>query len=62
MKRLVGLILIINLLLGCGVMSKTGAIMTGYTTSCINGVEYIQFTSGASVAFNSDGKVKLCGK
>ena len=37
-------------LVGCGDWEQTVASVTGYSTICVNGVEYIQFTSGASVA------------
>ncbi len=45
---------------GCGYVERFAAKATGYSTQCVNGVEYIQFTSGASVAYTQDGKVKTC--
>jgi uncharacterized protein YceK len=49
-------------LAGCGAVEREIASFTGYSTICVGGVEYIQFTSGASVAYNPDGSVKTCGK
>lgn len=37
-----------------------GAKVTGYTKQCVGGVVYYQFTSGSSVAYNTDGTIKLC--
>lgn len=54
------LICLIVLLTGCGAAEKTGAWLSGYTEICVNGVLYYQFTSGASVAHNTDGTVRLC--
>lgn len=45
---------------GCGYVDRAGATLTGYSRICIDGVEYLQFTSGATVAFTPDGKVKKC--
>lgn len=46
---------------GCGVVDKVDANLTGYTVHCVAGVEYIQFPRGASVAYNPDGTIKICG-
>jgi hypothetical protein len=43
-----------------GMFKKQWANYTGYSTICIDGVEYIQFSSGASVKYNKEGKVELC--
>ncbi len=45
---------------GCGAASRTGALITVYTSHCIDGVVYYQFLSGATVAYSPDGKVKVC--
>lgn len=45
----------------CGAADRMGATFTGYTRVCVDGVEYLQFTSGATVAYARDGKVKTCG-
>ena len=47
-------------LTGCGWVDRTTATATGYARACVDGVEYLQFTSGATVAYTSDGKVKVC--
>lgn len=54
---IIGAVLI---LVGCGRFERTIANVTGYSTQCINGVEYIQFPSGASVAYTPEGEVKSC--
>lgn len=45
---------------GCGFVDRITATATGYSTVCVDGVEYLQFTSGASVSYTKDGKVKSC--
>lgn len=46
---------------GCGAVDKGAALVTGSaSTSCYDGVLYLQFTSGASVAYNKDGTIKTC--
>ena len=55
------LILASALLTGCGWFDRVAAIATGYARVCVDGVEYLQFTSGATVAYTRDGKVKTCG-
>lgn len=47
-------------LVGCGWVDRVTATATGYSTVCVEGVKYIQFTSGASVAYSKDGKVQVC--
>ena len=59
MKKIL-LVVIIGMLVGCGRVERTIANVTGYSTQCIDGVEYIQFASGASVAYNADGSIKKC--
>jgi hypothetical protein len=49
------------MLAGCGAADRIGANVTGYVRQCIDGVEYLQFSSGTSVAYTRDGKVKACG-
>jgi hypothetical protein len=45
---------------GCGFFERKIAGYTGYSEMCIDGVSYIQFTSGASVKYGKDGRVALC--
>jgi hypothetical protein len=47
---------------GCGWVERQFASFSGYAKICVDGVEYLQFTSGASVAYNADGTVKECKK
>lgn len=44
----------------CGKVEQLTAHYTGYSKMCIDGVSYIQFTSGATVQYNRDGKVVTC--
>ena len=50
------------MLTACGGSSRMGAWATGHSFECVDGVQYIQFTSGASVAYDTQGKVKTCEK
>lgn len=59
-KKLIVLLTLSLGLSGCGYFERMTATATGYSTQCINGVEYLQFTSGASVAYTSEGKIKTC--
>lgn len=47
---------------GCGEIERTTAGLTGYSQICVDGVSYLQFTSGATVEYNTDGTIKLCSK
>ena len=59
--KTLSVILIASILItGCGRITRMVAGVTGYSTLCVNNVLYIQFTSGASVAYNSDGKIATC--
>lgn len=46
--------------LGCGTISRGCAKYFGSDEVCIDGVKYIQFTSGASVKYNPDGTIATC--
>ena len=48
------------MLTGCGWFDRAGAVVTGYSKACVDGVEYLQFASGATVAYTREGKVKAC--
>lgn len=48
------------LLTACGQADRIGAAITGSAVSCIGGVEYIQFTSGATVKYKQDGSIATC--
>lgn len=45
---------------GCGNFDRHVANITGSSESCIDGVKYIQFPSGASVKYTKDGKIATC--
>jgi len=61
MKHLIVAALVTTALTGCGQVDRTVSKYTGKpSTVCYEGVQYLQFTSGASVAYNTDGTVKTC--
>jgi hypothetical protein len=45
---------------GCGNLDRHVANLTGSSESCIDGVKYIQFPSGASVKYTKDGRIATC--
>ena len=47
---------------GCGSCSRSVANITGVSRECVDGIEYLQFPSGVSVAYNLDGSIKQCLK
>ena len=60
MKKVIVLAVVL-VLSGCGALDRVGANLTGNASeSCFKGVKYLQFTSGATVAYNTDGTVMLC--
>jgi len=52
--------LAITALSGCGYADRVAAHVTGYSEICVKNVEYIQFASGASVEYDTNGKVVTC--
>jgi hypothetical protein len=60
MGRLMIAIVLACLLAGCGKAGRLEAKLTGYSERCIDGVVYLQFTSGATVKYNTDGTVTTC--
>lgn len=44
----------------CGHCSREMAGIKGYYRICVDGVSYLQFTSGSTVEYNIDGNIKLC--
>jgi len=54
------LVLVLLLLTSCGAVGRAGATLTGYSSTCIDGVSYLQFTSGVTVQYNKDGSIKKC--
>jgi hypothetical protein len=60
MKKIT-ILMAVLLLAGCGRFDRWLSGLTGDATeTCHKGVLYLQFTSGASVAYNQDGSVKTC--
>lgn len=46
---------------GCGAMDRQVARITGNATkTCVDGVTYLQFTSGATVQVDLEGKPVAC--
>lgn len=39
---------------------KVSSFTGGGTTTCVDGVAYLQFTSGATVKYNRDGTIATC--
>ena len=59
--KLVLLIITLLLFCGCGSIDRSIAGLTGDASeTCYDGVTYLQFTSGASVAYETNGSVKVC--
>lgn len=51
------------LLAGCGQIDRSMARLTGAPQeTCVDGVLYLQFTSGTSVKYQPDGKIATCAK
>ena len=50
-------------LTGCGWFDRyVVANATGYSRTCVEGVTYLQFPSGATPQYNIDGSLKRCEK
>ena len=61
MKTIILIVLAVAALTGCGWFDRKKAAFTGDATkTCVDGVLYLQFTSGATVAYTPDSKVKQC--
>ena len=62
MKKIILVCAIALAATGCGNLDRTVAGLTGNASkTCVDGVLYLQFTSGATVAYNKDGTVRQCG-
>jgi len=44
----------------CGHFDRGVANITGHSETCVDGVKYLQFPSGATVKYNRDGSVQAC--
>jgi len=60
MKKLIALVIVCMMLVGCGKVGRIEAALTGWSESCVDGVTYLQFTSGVTVKYNRDGTVATC--
>jgi len=60
MKAVIIILVALLGLAGCGEMSRGVAKFTGYSEECVDGVLYLQFTSGATVKYNRDGTIATC--
>ena len=47
-------------LTACGKVSQIEAKLTGNAIECVQGVQYIQLSSGVTVMYNQDGSIKTC--
>lgn len=45
---------------GCGKFDRHVANVLGSSETCIDGVRYIQFSSGASVKYTREGRIATC--
>lgn len=55
-------ILIACALTGCGWADRAVAKASGVARTCVDGVMYLQFASGATVAYSPDGSIRTCRK
>jgi hypothetical protein len=61
LTKVVLAMLVVMLVTGCGRFDRWAASITGSAShECVDGVEYLQFTSGASVAYKQDGSIRTC--
>ena len=60
--KIVMLVMLVSVsMVGCGKLDRFVAGITGDATeACVNGVAYLQFTSGATVKYNRDGSIATC--
>lgn len=48
------------LLSGCGGWERVVANVSGWSRVCVDGVSYLQFVSGVTVEYTTEGKIKTC--
>lgn len=58
--KIIGLFLAIGILSGCGQVQRSIAVATGYSRVCVEGVNYLQFSSGATVQLDQTGRPVPC--
>lgn len=49
-----------GLYLNSGYFNRQLAVVKGFSRECIDGVQYLQFVSGATVKYNPDGTIATC--
>lgn len=59
MKK-IAVIFSLVLLSACGNINRDIAKMSGYAKTCVDGVNYLQFPSGAAVQVDREGKPVPC--
>lgn len=63
MKTILVISMMAIALSGCGRIDRMTASITGDATkTCVDGVTYMQWTSGATVQVDREGKPVPCGK
>jgi hypothetical protein len=45
---------------GCGWFERQVAMTTGYSKICVDGVQYLQFSSGATPQYTPDNRLVSC--
>ncbi len=60
MKKYLAIMIVLLTVSSCGWWNSIDAKYTGVANVCVDGVEYLQFRTGASVAYNTNGTIKLC--
>ena len=59
-RSLVLCVAVLTSLSACGKLDRTIAHYRGYAEVCVHGVDYLQFSSGASVEYDREGHVVTC--
>ena len=60
MKTTITIIAAVLALSACGQVGRMEAAATGYSKICVDGVSYLQFTSGATAQLDATGKPVVC--
>lgn len=60
MKKLLVIPFLSIFLSGCGYVDNHLMNYTDHLTICVDGVNYVQFKTGASVKYNADGTISTC--
>jgi hypothetical protein len=61
MKKIIVLMLLVGMISGCGQFDRLKVKVTGNATkTCVDGVTYLQFTSGATPQIDINGKPVAC--